>query len=95
MTQKCGFDLLDPVFRETIALPQTQRALGTIQDEYGSEPLPDDMNVCRPMIVGIDYDAQAPQSQDGRHGSRILLTGAVGITWDGVSFAFILDVLIY
>jgi hypothetical protein len=47
--------------------PQTQRAGGAIQVEDGSMPLPDNVNMRRPMIVGVDHDAQTPQSQDGWH----------------------------
>ena len=45
--------------------PQTQWANLTIQIEDGAVSLPDDVNVRRPVIVGVDYDAQTPQSQDG------------------------------
>jgi hypothetical protein len=51
--------------------PQTQRASRAIQDEDGFMPLPEDVNVRRPVIVGKDNDAQTPQSQDGWHESRV------------------------
>jgi hypothetical protein len=38
------------VLRET-RLPQTQRASRAIQDEDGFMPLPEDVNVRRPVIV--------------------------------------------
>jgi hypothetical protein len=46
---------------------QAQRASRTIQVENGAVPLPDNVNVRRPMIVWVDNDSRAPQSQDGRH----------------------------
>ena len=39
------------VLRET-RLPQTQRACGAIQVKDGSMPMPEDVNVRRPVIVG-------------------------------------------
>ena len=44
------------VFRKSGVLPQTQRATGTIHVEDRSESLPNDVNVRRPMVVGIDND---------------------------------------
>jgi hypothetical protein len=58
------------VLRET-RLPQTQRVSRAIQDEDGVMPLPEDVNVCRPVIVGKNNDAQTPQSQHAWHVSRI------------------------
>jgi hypothetical protein len=58
------------VFRET-RLPQTQWAIRTIQIEDGSMPLADDVNMRRQVVVGVDDDSQAPQSQDGWHESSV------------------------
>jgi hypothetical protein len=52
---------------KTEICPQFRWAGGTIQVENGTVSLPDDVNVCRPMIVGVDYDAQTPQSQHRWH----------------------------
>jgi len=65
--QQLRLNVVQLVICKTEICPQTQGASRTIQIEDGAVSLPDDVNVRRPMIVGVDYDAQTPQSQDGWH----------------------------
>jgi hypothetical protein len=69
--QQLRLNVVQLAIWKTEIYPQTQRASRTIQVENCAVSLPDDVNVRRPVIVGIDYDAQAPQSQDGGHESRV------------------------
>lgn len=64
---QCRLNAVVLAIRKTEIRPQTQRAGRTIQVENGAVSLPDHVNVHRPMIVGVDYDTQTPQSQDGWH----------------------------
>jgi hypothetical protein len=62
------------VIRETNILPQTRRAIWTVQIEDSFAPLSDDVDVRRTVIVEIDVNAQTPYSQDGRHGKSVSQT---------------------
>jgi hypothetical protein len=55
--QQLGSNVAQLMIGKTEICPQTQRASRTIQVENGAVSLPDDMNVRRPMIVGVDYNA--------------------------------------
>jgi hypothetical protein len=65
--QQLHLNLAQFASRKTEICAQTQRASRTIQIENGAVTLPDDVNMRRPMIIGVDYDAQTPQSQHGWH----------------------------
>jgi len=67
-------NFVDLVLRETDILPQTRHSIWAIQVDDGFMPLPNNVYVRRRMIVRVDYDAQTPQSQDGRHGKRVSQT---------------------
>jgi hypothetical protein len=69
--QQLRLNVMQLVICKTEICPQTQWHSRTIQVENGAVSLSDDVNVRRPMVVGVDYDAQTPQSQNGRHESRI------------------------
>jgi hypothetical protein len=69
--QQLRLNVVQLAVGKTEICPQTQGASRTIQVENGAVPLPDDVDVRRPMIVGVDNNAQTPQSQDSWHGSRV------------------------
>lgn len=56
---------------KAIVLAKAYRTCGAVQIEDGLWPWTDDVNVCWPMIVGINDGSQIPNSQDGRHRRRI------------------------
>jgi hypothetical protein len=71
VVQQLRLNVAQLAISKTEIHPQTQLASRTIQIENGAVSLPDDVNVCRQMIVGVDYDAQTPQSQDRWPASRV------------------------
>lgn len=50
-----------------VVLSQLWWPVGTRQDKHSLTPAPDHMHMGRPMIIGINDNAQALQGQDGRH----------------------------
>jgi hypothetical protein len=67
LIQQLCLNLVELAIGKAEICPQSGWASRTIQVENGAVSLPDDVNVRRSMIVGVDYDAQTPQSQDGWH----------------------------
>lgn len=53
--------------REAIGLSQHRWPLGTLKIEHRFASSPDDVNMRRPMITGIDHESQPGESQDGWH----------------------------
>jgi hypothetical protein len=62
MRQVLGhYDLDAPrhLFRESIVFPELWRPVRTIQIKHGLASVPNDVNMCRPVIIRIDNDPQA------------------------------------
>jgi hypothetical protein len=69
--QQLRLNVMQPVFRKTEIRPQAQWACRAIQVENCAASLPDDVNVRRPVIVGVDNNSQTPQSKNGWHVCRV------------------------
>jgi hypothetical protein len=65
--QQCGSDPGQFPAAKSVILPHFDRASGTVHLEYNFVAVPDDMNMGRPMIVGINDNAKAAKPEDGRH----------------------------
>jgi len=52
---------------EPTAFPQRRRPARAMQSEHRFTTAPYDVDMCGPVVVRIDDDAQAPKTQDGWH----------------------------
>jgi len=59
---------------ESIVFPKVDRPGRTVQVEYGLTTTPEYMYVGGPMIIRIDDNTQAIESQDCRHDSMLSLS---------------------
>lgn len=55
------------MLREAKVLSQTCWPCRTVQFKDGLMPVPNDMNVRRPMVIRVDGNAKTWQPQDSRH----------------------------
>jgi hypothetical protein len=60
--------------REPIILSQFRWAAGTVQVEHSLMFGADHMNMCGPMVVGIDHHAEAIEAQNRDHAATPAIT---------------------
>ena len=65
------FDAVELAIGEAIVLAKAHWTFRTVQIEDRFRPGTDDMNVCWPVVVGVDDYSKVANSQDGRHRRRI------------------------
>jgi hypothetical protein len=63
--------------RKSEVLPQFCWTVGTMKAEHSFTLVANDMYMRWTMIVGVNHDAQAADTQNGRHGAIIAKTQAV------------------
>jgi hypothetical protein len=59
LSRQRGGDTVEVWRVEAIVLAQLWRSLGAVQDEHRFTALADDMDMRRPVVVGVDDGAQA------------------------------------
>ena len=67
------------VLCEAKVLPQTGQPIRAVQLEDGLLSIPDHMDVCRPMVVRVNHNAETRKPQNGRHSLSILPTQTLGL----------------
>jgi hypothetical protein len=65
------FDTLELAPGKTVVLAKPDWTFRTVQVEDRLWPRPDDVDMCRPVVVGVDNYSKVANSQDGRHRRRI------------------------
>jgi hypothetical protein len=65
------FDTVELSSGETIVFTKANWTFRTVQIEDRFRPRTNDMNVCWPVVVGVDDYSKVANSQDGRHRRRI------------------------
>jgi len=63
--------------RKSEVLSQFCWTVGTMEAEHGFTLIANDMHMRRTMIVWVNHDAQAADTQNGRHAAIITITQAV------------------
>jgi hypothetical protein len=67
------------VLCEAKILSQTGRPIRAVQLEDGLLSIPDHMDVCRPMVVRVNHNAETRKPQNGRHSLSISSTQTLGL----------------
>lgn len=70
---------IDFLQRKTEVAAERGRTSRAVQVEEGFFTRAEDVNVCRPMIVGVDDHPKTGPAEYGRHGKRLPDSKAVGL----------------
>jgi hypothetical protein len=65
---------------EANVLSQTGWPIRAVQLEDGLLSTPDHMDVCRPMVVRVNHNAETRKPQNGRHSPSALQTQTLGLS---------------